>query len=179
MDMHPNARATGVPRRWKPEEDAKLISPVTNTSKTKHGKEYRTDRAEATVLVPGQTWHSSVDQTPARAGRWTTAEDTMLKNSLRINSGNNAVQRWDAIARLVPGRTKTQCRSRWRDAIDPRIDRSQPSRRATGPYIQWTPDEDTKLTNAVTSNSNSNHGKIRIDWVTVAALMPGREPPVQ
>jgi hypothetical protein len=44
MDMHSNARATGVPRRWKPEEDAKLINSFTNSSKTKHGKESKTDR---------------------------------------------------------------------------------------------------------------------------------------
>ncbi len=33
MDMHPNARATGVPRCWTPDIAAKLTSTVTNTAR--------------------------------------------------------------------------------------------------------------------------------------------------
>lgn len=107
MDMLSNARASGVPRRWKPEEDAKLSSPATNSSKIKHGKEYKVGWAGVTVLVPSHTLHSSgVDQPLARMGRWITEEDIMLKDGLRINSGKNleATQLWDAITALVPGR---------------------------------------------------------------------------
>jgi hypothetical protein len=44
-----------------PEEHAKLTNVVTNNNKKKWGNECRTDCASATVLVPGQTLHSSTD----------------------------------------------------------------------------------------------------------------------
>jgi hypothetical protein len=64
-DTQPNAgsrtRATGS---WTLEEDAKLTRAVANTSKKKHGKDYRTDWATISALVPGRTktlcrdrWH--------------------------------------------------------------------------------------------------------------------------
>jgi hypothetical protein len=43
---------------------------------------------------------------------------------------------------------------------------------ATG---RWTPEEDANLTSAVTNTCNKKGGKEhKIDWVAVAALVPGR-----
>jgi hypothetical protein len=128
-----DARATGAP-----EEDAKLTNVVTNSSEKKRGKEYSTGWAATAVLVPGQTLHSSIDQVHWRTGKWTPDEDTKLKDAVRIHDGKN----WNAIAALVPGRTRIQCIRRWHDVLDPRIDRT-PGR------SRWTADEDTKLKDAV------------------------------
>jgi hypothetical protein len=74
-----------------------------------------------------------------------------------MHNGKN----WDAIAHLVPDRTKIQCHSRWRNALDPSID-STMTRRG-----KWTPDEDDKLKDAVQTNGGKN-------WGAIAALVPGR-----
>jgi hypothetical protein len=51
-----------------------------------------------------------------------------------------------------------------------RVKDTQPN--ATG---RWTPEEDAKLTSAVSNTCEKKHGKEhRIDYVAVAALVPGR-----
>jgi hypothetical protein len=68
---------------------------------------------------------------------------------------------WAAIAALVLGRTKQQCFERWNDALDPSIALTA---RRTG---TWTPDEDSKLKNALQRHGGNN-------WGAIAALVPGR-----
>jgi hypothetical protein len=75
-----------------------------------------------------------------------------------MHNGKN----WFAIATLVPGRTRKQCRNRWRAVFDPREDRT--SARAG----KWTLDEDAKLKDAVQMDG------VRKDWAVIAALVPGR-----
>jgi hypothetical protein len=55
---------------------------------------------------------SSIDPTTARAGIWTAAEDSKTKHAVQTHGAND----WVAISLLVPGRTKSQCRSRWKNA---------------------------------------------------------------
>jgi hypothetical protein len=118
-DAQPSAGATTVTRRhWTSEEDAKLTSAVTNTSKMKWGKEYRTNWAAVAVLVPSRTtiqcrnrWNNaldpSIDRANERKGKWTACEDSELKDAVQTHGGKN----WETIAALVPGRTTIQCRS--------------------------------------------------------------------
>jgi hypothetical protein len=68
---------------------------------------------------------------------------------------------WIAIAALVPGRVENQCRDRWRDALDPRVD--QEARRMG----TWTEDEVIKLKDAVQTHGGKN-------WAAIAALVQGR-----
>jgi hypothetical protein len=113
MDMHSNARATTVPRRFTPEEDAKLTSVAKNSTRTKHDKECTTDSAAVAVLVPGRPSYSSIDPTLAKTGRWTTDEDTKLTDAVRMSVRISSNKNWPAISALVPGRTIKQCRGRW------------------------------------------------------------------
>jgi hypothetical protein len=62
---------------------------------------------------------------------------------------------------LVPGRSQKQCRNRWYNVLNPSIDR------ASGSTGKWTPDEDTKLKDAVQMHGGKN-------WVAMSALVPGR-----
>jgi hypothetical protein len=120
------------------------------------------------VLVPGRTrnqcckkWHNAlnpnVDRTAGRARTWTTDEDSNLKGAVQTHGGKN----WAAIAALVPGRTNSQCRDRWHNALNPSIDRT-PGR--TG---KWTEDEDIKLNDAVQMHGGKN-------WAAITALVQGR-----
>jgi hypothetical protein len=43
-----------------------------------------------------------------------------MKNAAQTHGCKN----WGAIAALVPGRTKIQCRNRWYNAFNPSIDRA-------------------------------------------------------
>jgi myb proto-oncogene protein len=156
-DTHPDTVATS---NW--------IKAVANTSKKKYGKEYKTDWDAVAALVPGRTkiqcnnrWHDfldpSIDRSNERTGSWTAVEDAKLKDAVQEHGSKN----WDAIATLVPGRTKIQCNKRWHDALDPSIDRAN---ERTG---KWTTDEDSKLKDAVQTHGSKN-------WGAIAALVPGR-----
>jgi hypothetical protein len=145
---------------WAEEEDIKLKDAV----QTHGGKKW----GAVASLVPSRTkkqcwsrWHDvlnpSIALAAGREGSWTAVEDSELKDAVQTHGGKN----WAAITVLVPGRTKTQCRRRWKDVLDPSVDR------ANGRRIGWTEDEASKLKNAVQTHGGNN-------WSAVAALVPGR-----
>jgi hypothetical protein len=101
--------------------------------------------------------NANIDQDNRCMGTWTKVEDVKLKDAVQTHSAKN----WAAIAALVPGRTLSQCWSRWHHVLDPRINRTN---RRTGP---WTEDEDIKLKDAVQTHGGKN-------WGAIAALVPGR-----
>jgi hypothetical protein len=161
-------KGTLATAQWRPEEDAKLNSALTNACKKKFGKEYKTDWAAIAALVPGRTndqcknrWQdaldSRIDWANGRTGKWTALEDSKLKDAVQTHGAKN----WKEIAVLVPGRTKSQCFHRWWDVLDPSIDRSN------GRAGKWTSDDDSILKESV----KLHNGK---DWVGIAALVPGR-----
>jgi hypothetical protein len=168
LDMQPNARTTGALRHWTPEEDVKLTSAVAKTRKTKWGKKSYIDWVTITRLVPGRTkrqctnrWQytlvSKIDPTTAREGQFTADEDKKLRHAV----GAYVAKNWEKIAALVPGRTKTQCSSRWHDTLVSNID---PTTARAG---QFTADEDKRLRHAVGAHGAKN-------WKKIAALVPGR-----
>jgi hypothetical protein len=152
-------RANGRKGKWTAVEDSKLQDAVQT-----HGAKNWVAIAE---LVPGRAsnqclarWHNVLDPRIDQANRrskWVEDEDIKLKDAVQVHGGKN----WPAIAALVPGRTKTQCRIRWRDALDPRIDRANAR---TG---KWAEDEDIKLKDAVQMHNGKN-------WDAIARLVPGR-----
>jgi hypothetical protein len=153
-------RGSGRKGKWTAVEDIKLKDAV----ETHGGKNW----GAIATLVPGHTklqcgsrWRTildtNIDPTMARAGRWTADEDKKLKDVV-LTHGSKI---WVEIAAVVLGRTKQQCRRRWREDLDPNIDR------ANGRTGTWSGDEIDKLTNAVRTHSGKN-------WSLIAALVPGR-----
>jgi hypothetical protein len=149
--------ANGRTGLWEKDEDIKLKGAV-----QKHG---RKNWAVIAALVPGRTrmqcqnrWHDalSIDQI-VRTGKWAEDEDIKLKEAVQKHGGKN----WDAVARLVPDRTRSQCKNRWHNVLDPSTDK------ANGRTGKWTADEASRLEGAV-----QMHGVK--DWVAIAALVPGR-----
>lgn len=61
--------------------------------------------------------------------RWDDEEDALLKQAVKVLGKN-----WDLVARLVPGRTKSQCKVRYQLYIDEQVDQSP-----------FTPEEDALL----------------------------------
>jgi hypothetical protein len=83
-----------------------------------------TNWEDIALLVPSRTykqcrkrWHASlvskIDPTTARTGKWEEDEDKKLRDAVRTHGGKD----WVVIAAQVPGRTKEQCRRRWRDVL--------------------------------------------------------------
>jgi hypothetical protein len=156
-------RATG---RWTPEEDAKLNSAVTNTSKRKDGTKNRPNWSAIAAQVPGRTeaqcgerWRHvldpSIDRANIRTGKWTEDESIKLNAAVETHGGKN----WDKIAALVPGRTISQCRGRWRDSKAPRV--------TPGRTDEWTAVEDEQLKDAAQTHGGKN-------WNKISALVQGR-----
>jgi myb proto-oncogene protein len=102
-------------------------------------------------------WHkaldSNIDLVNICTGKWAEDEDSKLKDAVQTYGGKN----WVSTSALVPGRTRDQCRGRWLDVLDPKIDRT----------VQWTAVDDIKLKDAVQKHGGKN-------WAAIAALVPGR-----
>jgi hypothetical protein len=105
-------------------------------------------------------WHdtliSRVDRTTEHSDIWTSDEDSQLKDAVQMQYGKN----WDAIAGLVPSRTKNQCKGRWLFVLDLSINR------ATGRTRKWTPEEHDMPMNALPMQGPKH-------WNAIAALFPG------
>jgi hypothetical protein len=99
----------------------------------------------------------SIARVNERSVKWRDDENIKLKDAVQRHGGKN----WDAIAALVPGRTPTQCCSRWHDGLNPSIDRANEC------MGKWAEDEDTKLKDAVETYGGKKCG-------VIAALVPGR-----
>jgi hypothetical protein len=80
-----------------------------------------------------------------------------LNAAVQTHGGKN----WKKIAAMVPGRTKKQCRDRWRNVFDPSIALT------AGNTGTWAEDEDLKLKAAVQTHGGKN-------WNKIAAMVPGR-----
>ncbi len=135
-------RANGRRGAWIEEEEIKLKYAV----QTHGGKDW----VAIATLVPGRTrlqcwnrWRDalnpSIDRATGRKGKWTAVEDSKLKDAVQMHGGKD----WAAISTMVPGRTRTQCWFRWKDALDPSINRTN------GRTGKWAEDEDCKLKDAV------------------------------
>jgi hypothetical protein len=146
--------------RWTEDEDVKLK----DTVKRHGGKNWD----EIAALVPNRSsnqcrsrWHntlySSTALTAGRTGKWTADEDEKLKDAVQTHGGKD----WIAITALVPGRTRNQCKRRWKDVLDPNIALT------AGRTGKWTPDEDDKLKDTVERHGGKN-------WDEITALVPGR-----
>jgi hypothetical protein len=148
----------------KEDEDIKLKGAV-----QKHGSN---GWVAITALVPGRTRHQccerwyntldpSIDRTTGRKGKWTSDEDNKLENSVQQHGGKS----WDAIASLVPGRTKAQCSKIWHGVLNPSIEQTN------GRIGKWAEAEDVKLKGAV-QTCPQTHGSN--DWAAIALLVSGR-----
>jgi hypothetical protein len=161
-NLHPKSDETTARKgRWTSDEDGTLADAV-----EKYNGE---DWAAISELVPGRTnrqcWYRwlneldpTSDETTARKGKWTLGEDSKLMDAVEKHNGVD----WAAIAALVPGRTKTQCNSRWNNELDSK--RDETTARAGE---KWTAGEDSTLMDAVEKYNGA-------DWAAIAVFVPGR-----
>jgi hypothetical protein len=128
---------------WTVEDDAKLTRAV---------REIGQIWAVVAALFPDRTsaqcslrWRNhfdpriTIDQTAAVYSKWTVEEDEKLTKAVRELGYD-----WLEISLLVPGRSRTQCRQRWLESLDPDINR-----------VKWGIEEDVKLNEAVQNSVNN------------------------
>ncbi|KAG0292341.1 hypothetical protein BGZ96_004301 [Linnemannia gamsii] len=127
--LTPRKRDRGERIVWTPEEDEFLRAAVqTYGDKTEKW-------AKIAACVPGRTnkncrkrWFHSLDPS-LKKGPWTEEEDHLLRTGVQKFKGQ-----WSKIAERIQGRTDDQCAKRWREGLDPHIDRAA-----------WTPEDDVIL----------------------------------
>lgn len=128
-DPKRHRKMLGEREPWTPEEDNLLRLAV-----QLYGD--RTEKwAKIAACVPGRSnkkcrkrWFHSLDPS-LRKGAWTEEEDQKLREGVM-----KYPNQWSKIADMLEGRTDDQCAKRWRESLDPSIDRSE-----------WTSDEDERL----------------------------------
>ena len=135
--------------RWTKEEDEllfQLLKDVDNPNWPFIAKNFPT---KATQQV-SERWEKVLNPKLIK-GSWTLEEDQTIINFVRENGSKN----WTQLAALLPGRIGKQCRERWRNHLDPDVNR-QP----------WSEEEDAILIDM--------HEKYGNQWVKIAEMLPGR-----
>ncbi|CDH53918.1 myb-like dna-binding protein bas1 [Lichtheimia corymbifera JMRC:FSU:9682] len=148
MSSKPKPRSQRAP--WTPEEDNLLRLAV-----QLYGD--KTEKwSKIAACVPGRTnkncrkrWFHSLDPS-LRKGPWTEEEDQLLREGVMKHPNQ-----WSKIADMLDGRTDDQCAKRWRESLDPTIDRSE-----------WTPEEDEILV--------EKFGEYGSQWQKIAQHFEGR-----
>ncbi|KAF9136010.1 hypothetical protein BGW39_009062 [Mortierella sp. 14UC] len=146
----PRKRDRGERIVWTPEEDEYLRAAVqTYGDKTEKW-------AKIAACVPGRTnkncrkrWFHSLDPS-LKKGPWTEEEDHLLRTGVQKFKGQ-----WSKIAERIQGRTDDQCAKRWREGLDPHIDRAA-----------WTPEDDVILL--------QKFEEFGSQWQKIALSFPGR-----
>jgi hypothetical protein len=110
-------------------------------------------RGERRSSAGADVLNTNIDRAIAIIDTWAADEDRKLRNTVQTHGGKNC----GAIAALVPGQTKSRCIGRWKDVLDPSIDRANES---TG---KWSADGDVKLKDAVQTHGGKNWGPIAIE----------------
>ncbi|KAL8023102.1 putative Homeobox-like domain superfamily, myb-like transcription factor [Plasmopara halstedii] len=137
-----------VSKRWTPEQDEALKEAVAELG-------HRNWMAVA-ERVPGrdnaqclQRWNKVLKPGLVK-GPWSVEEDAMLMEMMLKGYDN-----WRQVSNSIPGRTAKQCRERWRNRLDPSINKSP-----------FTEKEDEAIQQAYEKYGNR--------WTQIAELLPGR-----
>jgi hypothetical protein len=83
--------------------------------------------------------------------RWSAPEDHLLAQNIDIFG----TLKWSIVATFIPGRTGKQCRERWLNQVNPRLN-----------FEVWTPEEDSCLMGLVALRGRQ--------WALISQFLPGR-----
>jgi hypothetical protein len=123
----PHAEDTPAMKRPRLEEPFSSSTDKAATTMPSHDTAVSLPAAAAAAADPVTDTQPNAKATRARSS-WTAEEDAKLNSAVTNNreQKNNQEHRtnWVAVAALLPDRPKSQCRMRWRNVLDPRIDRA-------------------------------------------------------
>ncbi|KAH9257767.1 hypothetical protein BASA81_004233 [Batrachochytrium salamandrivorans] len=130
---------------WTKEEDQLLLQAIqalpTFSGEKDNGEEMTPiDWIQVSKSVPGRTT-ASCHQRYTKAlrpglkkGSWTTDEDDMLISMTLNGAMERGEMDWVELCKHIEGRTPKQCRERWKNVLDPSVQRGR-----------WDPSEDNEL----------------------------------
>lgn len=134
---------------WTKEEDELLLSMMSEKHRPMMATVARSFPNKTSQQV-AERWDKVLNPELVR-GSWTRQEDETILQFV----AENGCKSWTRLAALLPGRIGKQCRERWRNHLDPSINREP-----------WTKEEDKLLLELHTEYGNQ--------WVRIASLMRGR-----
>jgi hypothetical protein len=135
---------------WSQEDDQRLLTLVASCPSPpdwSHIAHFFPLKSETQVF---ERWAKVLDPSLLK-GSWTRGEDETIINFVT----RNGTKSWAKLSELLPGRLGKQCRERWFNALDPKIDR--------GP---WTEEEDQTLIEL--------HAKYGNHWRKIGDSIPRR-----
>ena len=160
-------KGPSVRRRWTAEEDERLRKAVITVKKHPDG---RIDWEDISRMLPGRSrrqccshYHYLEERVAStKHGPWTPEEDAIImeavSNTEKLPGGRVD---WVAVAKLLPGRNRSQCCSHYRHLGD-----------ITTRRCRWTPSEDKLLRKLVFTTKKHSDG--RVNWIKISQLMAGR-----
>jgi hypothetical protein len=134
---------------WSPEEDELLRSLVSDAHPNSWSAIAKYFPSKTAPQISGR-WEKVVNPKLVK-GSWTGEEDRVIIDFVL----QNGMKDWAKLATLLPGRTGKQCRERWTNQLDPRLNRDN-----------WTANEDLILLQRQKVFGNA--------WSRIAGLLPGR-----
>jgi hypothetical protein len=135
--------------KWTPEENDYLLQLVEGIPNPNWN--------ELCNAFPGKTaqqlaerWDKVLNPSLVK-GSWTREEDELIVKFVQ----QNGTKDWTKLAGFLPGRIGKQCRERWRNHLDPEVNRTP-----------WTDEEDRILIEMFETLGSK--------WVKIAEFLPGR-----
>lgn len=135
--------------KWSQEDDA-LLQRLMLTEPTENFASLLSYFPGKTATQIGERWSKVLDPKLIK-GSWTREEDEIIIKFVNEHGTKN----WKKLADILPGRLGKQCRERWRNHLDPNVNRSP-----------WTAEEDALLIQL--------HEKYGNQWVKISEMFNGR-----
>ncbi|KAE8356816.1 Homeodomain-like protein [Aspergillus coremiiformis] len=111
-----------APQKWTPGEDKLLCREVHNQLTEGRVRDWRS----IATKIPGRTnkdcrkrWHNVLSG-GLNKGYWTEEEDKLLTQAVQTRG-----ETWTVVADVVKTRSADQCAKRWKQCLDPQLDRSE------------------------------------------------------